>query len=439
MNLSRFVYRYDLDGTVCLFHSLLLKKLYMSREEWERVEHSLSDKTRSFEGVPADLYRLGFIVEADEDRRLRALAIERLAEPKKIHTMFLVVTEDCNFRCRCCYESNARKDMHEHMSFEIAKKAIDTFGRITQHDLPRTILFYGGEPLIEYPLVKKSLDYIYEMEEHKKIKSPCFKSITTNGSLLSEKIVKELKNYENLSIGLSLDGMEKHQNSNRVYPNGHGTYKDVAHAVRLLEKHDMEFAVICTVGRHNVAELDSIAKHFVLDMGIKNVAFNLLIGREDGSNPLEVSGDIAARGITKAYEFLRSQDCYEGRMSRQIIPFVEEKLYFFDCDASGQQVVVTPDGMVGPCVGFISSRRGFLSDKLDTFDIYQGENELFLKASPIVMEDCQECPCIGICGGGCHYNRLVKTGDSYKPEKGFCNYAHGVLEWMIKRLEPAKI
>ena len=437
MKFSKFVHQFDLEDGVCLYHSLLLKKVYMSKDEWNLIKPHFNKDLNELSGELNRLFDLGFIVSEGEDARLRELAIQKLNEPKKIHTMFLVLTEDCNFRCRCCYESDLKKDSHLSMNFDTAKRAINTFAKVTRHEIPRTILFYGGEPLLEKQLVIDCLDYITELEKENRLRRPTYKSITTNGTLLTEDLIKSLKKYGNLSIGLSFDGFEHNQNANRVYAGNKGTYKDVVSAIRLLNKYKMEFSAICTVGTHNVYELEDIVKHFVEDLGIKSVAFNLLISKGDGKNPLEVSGELAAKNIIKAYDYLNSKGCYEGRLSRQMIPFIEEKLYFFDCDASGSQVVVTPDGLVGPCVGFISSRRGF-QNKIDNFDIYNGENELYLKASPIVMEECQNCASIGICGGGCHYNRIMKEGDAYKPEKEFCNYANGVLKWMIEKSKPQK-
>ena len=145
----------------------------------------------------------------------------------------LSVTEDCNFKCKYCiyhgnYEYSNRANSRNYMNFAIAKKAIDYYfslleeGRRYNPIRKPNISFYGGEPLLNFDLIKKCVEYMDNayntFEKHY--------NLTTNGSILDDdKADWLIKN--GFSIMVSLDGPEDEHDRNRVYRNGKGTFKDV--------------------------------------------------------------------------------------------------------------------------------------------------------------------------------------------------------------------
>jgi uncharacterized protein len=144
----------------------------------------------------------------------------------------LNVTEDCNFRCKYCVYSNNYKYTRHHsdryMYFSIAKKSIDHFFSLTKEGLRYNPLrvpavgFYGGEPLLNFDLIKECVEYIedkYKMYHTHYV-------LTTNGSLLDEEKANWLMQYD-FSISISLDGPEDEHDRLRVYRSGHGTFQDI--------------------------------------------------------------------------------------------------------------------------------------------------------------------------------------------------------------------
>jgi uncharacterized protein len=124
-----------------------------------------------------------------------------------IQHIMLNVTDQCNFRCRMCFcdwQDN-------YMTPEIADKAIEL---ALKRKSPRvdkiTINFFGGEPLMNFNLIK----YVVEKWEKK-----CEFSMTTNGSLLTNEILDYLKEHK-VGLLLSIDGDKETQDYNRPFRNG---------------------------------------------------------------------------------------------------------------------------------------------------------------------------------------------------------------------------
>jgi len=142
----------------------------------------------------------------------------------------LIMTDECNFRCKYCifsdhYEYSKHFDKRW-MSFEIAKKAIDYYHSInyksieSNPNLRPSIGFYGGEPLLCWDTIVKIVEYTKE-----KFEDYVF-SITTNGLLMDNSKVKYM--LENrFSISISLDGGQKEHDRNRVDRNNKGTFDRV--------------------------------------------------------------------------------------------------------------------------------------------------------------------------------------------------------------------
>lgn len=144
----------------------------------------------------------------------------------------LCVTEDCNFRCKYCAFSDfyeyTRSSSNNYMNFATAKKAIDYFFLLSKegkryNPLRKPVIgFYGGEPLLNFHLIKECVEYI-DAEYHSY--KPSY-VMTTNGSLLDSERANWLIKH-NFIISVSLDGPEEEHNRLRVYSDGEGTFRDV--------------------------------------------------------------------------------------------------------------------------------------------------------------------------------------------------------------------
>jgi len=116
------------------------------------------------------------------------------------------------------------------MNFDTAKKAIDYFLSHSSKSLSRSITFYGGEPLLEFPLIKRCVSYANERSKEK-----IHYGITTNGKLLSDEIIRFLKN-NHITPSISLDGPRKTHNRYRKFISGKNSYDIIIKNVERLKK-----------------------------------------------------------------------------------------------------------------------------------------------------------------------------------------------------------
>ncbi|MCQ2964025.1 MAG: radical SAM protein [archaeon] len=158
------------------------------------------------------------------------------------------ITEDCNFRCSYCIYSDefleSRNHSLKYMDFDTAKKAINIYfkyfteGKCYNLFKNPSFSFYGGEPLLNFNLIKKIVSYIKSIYS-----GEIYFSITTNGSLLTKEISDYLMD-NNFSILVSLDGDETEHNRKRKYKNGHNTFNDVFNNLKyILDKNYDNIAI----------------------------------------------------------------------------------------------------------------------------------------------------------------------------------------------------
>ena len=156
-----------------------------------------------------------------------------------IDHMCLVLTNECNLRCRYCIYSEhyyySRPYSNRKMEFEVAKKAVDYYFRVNDKSIEYnpyimpSIGFYGGEPLLAWDVIVKVVNYIKNKTDK------CLFSITTNGLLLDiEKIKFMLKN--NFAISISLDGTKEEHDRNRIDQSSNGSFERVYNNLELYTK-----------------------------------------------------------------------------------------------------------------------------------------------------------------------------------------------------------
>lgn len=148
---------------------------------------------------------------------------------KRLQGVTLQVTQNCNFRCRyCSFSGNGyfdRKHTGMRMSENVAIKSID-FLKKKSVDLQKVrVGFYGGEPLLEFELIKTVVDYAKKIMPEKEI----LFTMTTNLSILTEEMLKFIVEND-FELAVSLDGSkEYHDRYRRFAVDGSGTFETVYH------------------------------------------------------------------------------------------------------------------------------------------------------------------------------------------------------------------
>ncbi|MDD7632113.1 MAG: radical SAM peptide maturase, CXXX-repeat target family [Parabacteroides sp.] len=188
-----------------------------------------------------------------------------------------IVTKECQLACKYCYLVG--KNSKERMSFDIAKEAIDYILSNNKLFSEHSVIFdfIGGEPFLEIDLIDKICDYIkltlYE-REHIWFNSYRF-NFSTNGLMYSDTRVQRFiqKNYQHLSIGITIDGTRKKHDLNRIYKNGKGSYDDVVKNIPLWLKQFPNASTKVTISSEDIPYIKESVLH-LYGLGIKEVNIN---------------------------------------------------------------------------------------------------------------------------------------------------------------------
>ena len=161
---------------------------------------------------------------------------------RKLGQLILQVTQGCNLKCSYCVFANEssrafRNHSNVNMTWDIAKTAIDYYFEHSIDSIEHTIAFYGGEPLLAFDLIKKIILYV---EEEYRV-YPVNYSLTTNGTILNDDIIKFFSKYK-VDIMVSLDGPQKiHDTNRRFSSDGSGSYKKIMKNLELFKQIDEEY------------------------------------------------------------------------------------------------------------------------------------------------------------------------------------------------------
>ncbi|WP_167893538.1 radical SAM protein [Thermococcus sp. M36] len=159
-----------------------------------------------------------------------------------LYELLLEVTNNCNFRCRYCVFGGSYKDFRTHghsfMTQEIAIKAIDLYfdyleeGAFLNPKREPTIAFYGGEPLLNFKIIEKCVNYTNH--KYSDEFTPRY-TITTNAALINKRIAEFLVKND-FDVSISLDGPKNEHDRNRILPNGRGTFDLVMRGISNLKE-----------------------------------------------------------------------------------------------------------------------------------------------------------------------------------------------------------
>lgn len=171
----------------------------------------------------------------------------------RIKQLTLQVTQQCNLRCEYCVYSGIynrnRTHSNQRMCLETAKKAIDFFLEQNGELSDVIIGFYGGEPLLEFELIKQCVQYAKSKIEGKRIRF----NMTTNGTLLSDNVVDYLVE-NNFMLSISLDGSKEEHDVSRKFANGEGSFDTIIDNIKRIQKRYPEFdkkiSIMTTVNPH---------------------------------------------------------------------------------------------------------------------------------------------------------------------------------------------
>ena len=159
----------------------------------------------------------------------------------KVGDLTLTITERCNLRCKYCSYSGTyyyeRKHSRRSMSWEVAKKAIDYYYTHCQAQEKAGISFYGGEPLLNFNLMRKSVEYAKKFTDW----PPLTFHVDTNGTLLRTEEIRRFLIDNDINLQVSLDGPSGEHNRYRVFKSGKGSFNVIIKNLQKLRDMDKDY------------------------------------------------------------------------------------------------------------------------------------------------------------------------------------------------------
>jgi uncharacterized protein len=457
MVLSRFVHTFDIDHDhVALYHSLRMKPVYLTKTNHKdfldllqnsRIEN-LSDFPDSLVQIAAELSDCKILTnDSDTDDMVIKYFRSKLPEPA-ISGCYFILSEQCNLACKYCFLGNNNMEKRKHfslknMSMKTAKKALWFFIRqLEKNDMAVNpfIIFYGGEPLINFEV----LDFIAGQINELRLTKSCLKninvSVVTNGLLLDEKKLKRLKAL-NVNTSISIDGCTEEANALRVDRAGNPTFLNVLKILDMAKDNDIDIGLSVTINEETIKNKSGLLE-LISKYNIKGFGFNIIM--PEGT--FKIGNDYnekATQFIIDMFVELRKTGVYEDRIMRKIKTFQNSYSvshpHFSDCGAtSGGQIVVASDGSIGICHGCLWDKKYFVSS-VDDNSFNAKTNPVYIEwshLSPLNKEECQDCVALGICGGGCPIDAMnAREGNTiHSLDERFCIHSKKTLDFIIRDL-----
>lgn len=249
--------------------------LNINNNEYNALKKSIQDNNKiSIESERLrKLYKKGFFAPSNIEEIIHPadeLLDFRLDNDVKM--LILQVTQQCNFRCDYCIYSGSylnRSHSDKRMSVKTAFKGIDFIIEHSKNNDEIFIGFYGGEPLLDFELIKQCINYAEKKVEGKKVSF----NITTNGSLLTKEITKFLYEHDVL-LAISLDGSKEIQDANRKFAaNNSGTFDAVIKNIINIQKmypdyiSKLNFSTVIDTNNN----FDVINNFFLNNNAVKNI------------------------------------------------------------------------------------------------------------------------------------------------------------------------
>lgn len=455
VKISRFTHMYEVGDAVALYHSLRMKPVYLSRDTYESLQtwiassccDQISDAPESIAKEVAELARWKILTQSeDEDDKVLRFVKSRMPKPA-ISICYFILSEQCNLACKYCFLGNNDKNKRhnfssENMTTETADKAIDYFIRqmkasgLDTEDNQAAIIFYGGEPMVNYPVLKYVANKINSLRSTEKCLKNAELSMVTNGLLLTEERIIELRDL-GVSIAISIDGVTEEANAMRVDVAGNPVFSRILETLDKCKKLGVDVSLSVTLSEETVKDTQNVLK-LIDEYGIKSLGFNIMMSSDTFVLPQSYN-ELAAQFIIDEFVELRKRGIYEDRMMRKLKAFTKASVYFSDCGATGGgQIVISPNGQVGICHGCLFDKKYFVSNISDN-DFIAIDDPTFIEWSKLTLlnnEECYSCPALGICGGGCPVNAMhLKPGNTiHSIDERFCVHSKKTLEFFIHDL-----
>ena len=330
-----------------------------------------------------------------------------------VKALCLHIAHDCNLACKYCFaeegEYHGRRAL---MSYEVGRKALDFLVTNSGNRVNLEVDFFGGEPLMNWQVVKDLVAYGRSLEDvhHKKFRF----TLTTNGVLLDDEVL-EFVNREMANVVLSIDGRKEIHDLMRPHRGGQGSYDEVVPKYKKVAKSrgQMNYYVRGTFTRNNLDFAQDVLH--LADEGFEQISVEPVVAAdtEDYALREEDVPAILAEYDKLALEFIRRKKEGKGfnffhfMIDLEGGPCVAKRLS--GCGSGTEYLAVTPWGDFYPCHQFVGQEE-FLMGNVEEGIIRKDIRDQFKACNVYAKEKCKNCFAKFYCSGGCAANAYNFSG-----------------------------
>lgn len=366
--------------------------------------------------------------------------------PLAFHVMAKPSGSACNLNCEYCFFLK-KEDLYPGSNFRMSDDVHEAYIKqlFESHQVPQvTVAWQGGEPtLMGLNFFKRSIEL---QKKYSKPGTSIENTFQTNGVLLNDEWC-EFFHENNFLVGLSIDGPEKLHNQYRKDKGGLGTFDRVVSAIRLLQKHRVEFNILCTVNRKNADHPLKVYRFFRDELGAEYIQFIPIVERDNESGFQE--GSKVTDRTVRPEQFGRFlieifDEWVKNDVGKTFVLNIDGALagwlgragtVCIFAPTCGLGVALEHNGDLYSCDHFVEPNH-FLGNIMERpmIDLVGSEKQrsFGMNKKESLPRYCRECDFLFVCNGGCPKNRLMDTPDG---EPGL-NYLCSGYRAFFKHADP---
>ncbi len=351
-----------------------------------------------------------------------------------VKALCLHIAHDCNLACRYCFAGEGEYHGHrELMSFDVGRAALDFLIAHSGHRRNLEVDFFGGEPLMNWEVVKQLVSYGREQE---KICDKNFRfTLTTNGVLLNDEIM-EFANREMGNVVLSIDGRREVNDHMRPFKNGRGSYDLIVPKFqKFADSRNQEHYYVRGTYTHYNTDFAEDVLHLA-DLGFEQISVEPVVAedaeayalREEDLPQLFAQYDRLAAELVERERAGRGFNFFHFMIDLEGGPCAIKRLS--GCGSGTEYLAVTPWGDLYPCHQFVGNEEflmGNVWDGVTRTDL----RDAFAGCSVCTKQKCRDCFAKFYCSGGCAANAWHFKGDIHDTYEIGCELQKKRIECAI--------
>lgn len=372
---------------------------------------------------------------SDHEIKTHFIESEKDDDLRELRAIDLLIAQSCNMSCKYCFaDEGAYCGNKGLMSWEIAKKSIDFFIENSGKNKELNVAFFGGEPLMNVPVIKKVVEY----SRQKTLGTDTVISfnVSTNGTLLEPELVEYFK-VNKVNVQISIDGDSDSQNLNRPLAGDLPSYDIVINKAENLFRDKQKITARATVTKNNINKIKEDAEH-LLNAGFYSVHIEHAAGVENDNLLINTKEDF--KEMTD--QMLKLYDTFDSKLKngellnisnfrKSIYNIHQRNRRFYGCGAGRGYLCIDINGDISTCHRLTGNEKHRLGN-INKDDLSMTTLKEIKKTTYVLNKEiCGKCWAKFLCGGDCIAIAEEINNNIGIPDTNKCIYNKKLIERSI--------